>query len=726
MRLLLVWLGTKSGCSIFTSSIKRDKPHAVHEPERFFLSWDIYPFQESVRLANERELFKTANTFLDESFEPRMELAGALHEHMTSQEFEVELTKSDGEQQAHLHIRNATDGKYGRRKKGQFYTPPWVVDYCLEKSLSPDLNRLMKALQQRKDIPNERAPGGDFRIIDPSCGTGNFLLGILRFLNQRGASANELIYAATNSIYGRDLDGKAVSIAIWSVLLFLYKTAHRDDFPLPVESILSKLSKNIRVTDAVLDSFALRCSQESSSQDNNSIEKVSDERISEEQTSGERISSQDFNQREDESGFDLVITNPPYISFGSRNQERILDSTASFLRYFFSASAEYKIRLNSIFQEVALNYAKDGAKICLFIPNSFLTGKGYAKLRKALLKRTRILSFTELREDTMKNAVVGRWCVAVYQKREHALAVASGSLERGQPQPPAVSGIDNQLNYPVELVTFSKQNKMDRYEIQASHLVTNDHSRFRLVFGKLDEDLALKMEQLPMLSSVARGHTGIRARNGQKSILAENRETNQFKKGIRSGGRVKPFSVAWDGTWMKIDPKLLFSGGFDERVVENPKLMVRQTGDRIVAAYDETGLYHLNNVHSFSCQLSTSQSKIDLHLLLALMNSNLWHYLYRMKTREDGRALAQIDIETVETMPLPTCEDSLSMSIANLCKKLCRASSENTSHEEIENVNAEINQLIYAAYKLSHKEVDHVESSLGLRYNSPLLKTGAG
>ena len=177
---------------------------------------------------------------------------------------------------------------------------------------------------------------------------------------------------------------------------------------------------------------------------------------------------------------------------------------------------------------------------------------------------------------------------------------------------------------------------------------------------------------------------------------------------------------------MKIDPKLLFSGGFDERVVENPKLMVRQTGDRIVAAYDETGLYHLNNVHSFSCQLSTSQSKIDLHLLLALMNSNLWHYLYRMKTREDGRALAQIDIETVETMPLPTCEESLSMSIASLCKKLCHASSENTSHEEIENVNAEINRLIYAAYKLSHKEVDHVESSLGLRYNSPLLKTGAG
>lgn len=618
---------------------------------------------------NERELFESANAFLDAAFQPSIELAGALHEHMTSHEFELENTESNGSEKIRLNIRSGIDGKYGRRKKGQFYTPPWVVDYCLEKSLNADLNRLMKALQRRMDISKEPVPVADFTIIDPSCGTGNFLLGILRFLNQRGASANELVSAAINSIYARDLDGKAASIAIWSVLLYLYETTRNSMFSIDVKLILSKLTENIRVTDAVLDSFASRGA----------------------------------------NGFDLVITNPPYISFGSRNQERIPDSTAMFLRRFFPSSAEYKIRLNSIFQEVALNYAKDGGKICLFIPNSFLTGKGYAKLRKALLERTRILSFTELREDTMKNAVVGRWCVAVYQKCE----------QLSEP-------IQSALNYPVELVAFSKQNQQERYEIMASHLVTKDHSRFRLVFGKLDEELALKMEQLPALSTVARGHTGIRARAGQKSILAENRETSDFRKGIRSGGRVKPFFVDWDGTWLKIDPKLLFSGGFDNRIIENPKLMVRQTGDKIVAAYDETGLYHLNNVHSFSCQLATSKTKIDLHLLLALMNSNLWHYLYRLKTREDGRALAQIDIETVETMPIPTCEDALAMSIADLCRKLCRETNQDRPHVEFENVNAEINQLIYAAYNLSHKEIEHVETSLGVRYNSPLLKNGAG
>ena len=662
MRLFLAWLGTKYGCSIFTSRIETDKPHAVPSPERFFLSWDIYPFQESIALRDERALFETAKAFLDEAFEPSIELAGALHEHMTSHEFEVEIPAAGAEGKSRLHIRSGVDSKYGRRKKGQFYTPPWVVNYCLEKSLHPDLNRLMKALQQRKDISEKTASEADFTILDPSCGTGNFLLGILRLLNKNGASANELVFAATNSIYGRDLDGKATSIATWSILLALHETAGGADIKLDAEKILSQLVKNIRVTDAVFESFASK----------------------------------------EENGFDLVITNPPYISFGSRGQERISDTTATFLRHYFQSSAEYKIRLNSIFQEVALNYAKDGGKICLFIPNSFLTGKGYSKLRRALLERTRIISFTELREDTMKNAVVGRWCVAVYQKAHQ------------------------ELNYPVELVSFSKESEPQRYEMMASHLVTKDHSRFRLVFGKLDEELALKMEKLPSLSSVARGHTGIRARTGQKSILADEQQTNEFKRGIRSGGRVKPFSVDWDGTWLKIDPKLLFSGGFDNRVIENPKLMVRQTGDRIVAAYDETGLYHLNNVHSFSCQLATSKTKIDLHFLLALMNSNFWHYLYRLKTREDGRALAQIDIETVETMPIPMCEEALAMSIADLCKRLCQAPNEDRSHVEFENVNAEINELVYAAYNLSNKEIDHVESSLGLRYNSPLLKSSAG
>lgn len=192
---------------------------------------------------------------------------------------------------------------------------------------------------------------------------------------------------------------------------------------------------------------------------------------------------------------------------------------------------------------------------------------------------------------------------------------------------------------------------------------------------------------------------------------------------------ITPFLAGWDGTWLKIDPDLLFGGGFDPLVVENPKILMRQTADKIIAAYDDSGLYHLNNVHSFSCQRSKSQHGIDLHLLLGLMNSTLWHYLYRLKTREDGRALAQIDIETVETMPLPICEARLSEGIAELSRDLSTtrgvSRNEEMSRDNNNEIRTEIDQLVYQAYGLTPREIEHVEHCLGVGYNSPLLRTSA-
>jgi len=726
MRLFLVWMVTKYGCNLSSSSIETGIPDAVPAPERFLQSFDIYPFAQAIELKNYSELADEASAFLDAAFHPSIELAGSLYEHLTSHELELSAEKpkrSDASAPKRknfiAHIRTSVDGKYGRRKKGQFYTPPWVVDYCLENTLGKDLAELMKRLQQPKDI--------SFSILDPACGTGNFLLGIIRNLRSIGATPSQIYTAACETIHGRDVDGRAVAIAIWSVAFSAYHAAGNETPGLDFARLVKCLRTNLRMTDSVFDSFSAKTSSSSisekiaggsagvnSKRDSVGV-KTADKTVFVENAldsfnAKRNGDSAALNNETESDRFDLVITNPPYISYGSRNQEKLLGSTSAFLRHHFPSSAEYKIRLNSIFQEVALNYVADGGKICLFIPNSFLTGKGYARLRANLLNKTRILSLSEFPEDTMKGAVVGRWCAAIYQRDD---AAAGG-----------------ELNYPIELVKFScpvsgaKNASVvkTQYKIKASRLVTKDQSRFRLVFESIDEDLAVRLEALAPLSTVARGHTGIRAREGQKTIVSESKINSLYKRGIKSGGMVSPFIAGWDGTWLKVDPKLLFGGGFDPRVIENPKILMRQTADRIVAAYDDTGLYHLNNVHSFSCQRSGSEHGIDLHLLLGLMNSTLWHYLYRLKTREDGRALAQIDIETVETMPLPICEARLSKRIADLSVLLCQ------NHENVQNAvdqRAEIDQIVYQAYGLSSREIEHIERCLGVGYNSQLLKTGA-
>ena len=153
-------------------------------------------------------------------------------------------------------------------------------------------------------------------------------------------------------------------------------------------------------------------------------------------------------------------------------------------------------------------------------------------------------------------------------------------------------------------------------------------------------------------------------------------------------------------------------------MIKNEKILVRQTGDRLVAALDREGFYHLNNIHSFSDKKlkkelikdqqgnnTTVKVPFALEFFTALMNSNLFLYLYRLKTREAGRALAQIDIETLEAMPVPDLEKIAQKNLAQEIALLLQSDNQNANVPEI-------NRLIYEAYKLSSSNIKHIESVL--------------
>lgn len=671
IRRLICWIATRRGCNKYLENISSESQVGTplsqpefSQVESFFLSAQIYPFNSAAQLKNQSELERLSNDILDKGLArtsrtesaaaktaarnqdnlPAYELIGALHEHIS--QFDLAFA-ADGT----ADILRDKDKQSKRKSKGQFYTPSWTVDYCLEKSLGPLFDKLAPPV-----------------VLDPSCGTGNFLLGFLKHLKKRNFEPSEIAQAAAGSLFGFDNDGRAVCLARIGVMLYLLetggvtdrkeetptvagegKTPSRSDADKDAAKLLNLISSNIKVTDSI-------------------YEPVPD------------------------SGFDLVITNPPYLSFGARNQDRIPDATLSWIKHQFPISSEYKIRYNAVFQELALKLARDGGKVCLFVPDGFLTGKRYGKLRDGILKQARVVSLTEFPDDTIGGAVVGRWCAAIYQKSA------------------------NDIDYEVKLETFVGENQT--YEIPVSSLVTRDLKRFRLVFNEVDEELLSRCDHLAPLCKFLRGHTGIRARAGQKTILAENPEGTTFRRGIRSGRSVRPFNVIWDGTWIRVEKQLLFAGGFDSGIIESPKILMRQTGDRIVAAYDDSCLYHLNNVHSFSTsrvrgktETGFSSFQNDLHLLTALMNSNLWTYLYRLRTREDGRALAQIDIETVEQMPLPDDSTICASGIANALSKLSGCLTRNEIDDSSAwHIKRCIDRLSYEAYQLSASEMAHVEA----------------
>ncbi|MGB4267580.1 MAG: N-6 DNA methylase, partial [Spirochaetota bacterium] len=93
---------------------------------------------------------------------------------------------------------------HDKKKKGQFFTPPAIVQYMVEHVL------------QHHDNPLT------VKILDPACGSGQFLIYAYQYLitlyKQLGISQEEAAYIIChNNLFGYDIDPVACMIAQWNI-----------------------------------------------------------------------------------------------------------------------------------------------------------------------------------------------------------------------------------------------------------------------------------------------------------------------------------------------------------------------------------------------------------------------------------------------------------------------------------------------------------------------------
>ena len=104
-----------------------------------------------------------------------------------------------------------------RKKYALLQTPEFVEEFILDRTLDPALDEF--------GLNTESDPDGRFRIINPACGSGHFLLGAFpRILNrwqkqEPGTNVRELVQRTLNSIHGVDINPFAIAIARFRLLL---------------------------------------------------------------------------------------------------------------------------------------------------------------------------------------------------------------------------------------------------------------------------------------------------------------------------------------------------------------------------------------------------------------------------------------------------------------------------------------------------------------------------
>ncbi|TAD95865.1 MAG: hypothetical protein EAZ97_14900, partial [Bacteroidetes bacterium] len=247
-----------------------------------------------------------------------------------------------------------------RKQEGIFYSPNVLTEYIV--------NQVFKEYFYKKENIFEALQ--KVKILDPSCGTGAFLLQSFDYLsnfyqNHFPNIQNPKKWIVENNLYGVDIDENAVKIC-------QNRLFEKSNFP----------CLNIKIGNSLIDDKTVDA-------------KAFDWQKEFPKTVG---------------GFDLIVGNPPYVS-----TKMIADQ---WKKYF---SANYQVAkdqfdLYALFIEKAIFLLKEGGNHCFIVPDSLLGRSNFKEIRKKLLHETNLKKIFHL-NNVFEEAVVSS-CVYFCQKTE--------------------------------------------------------------------------------------------------------------------------------------------------------------------------------------------------------------------------------------------------------------------------------------------------------------------
>ncbi|MDE2749992.1 MAG: N-6 DNA methylase [Chloroflexota bacterium] len=597
-----------------------------------------------------------------------------------------------------------------RKAGGVYYTPAYIVDYIVENTVGELL---------KEKTPDEAAK---LRILDPACGSGSFLVGAYQclldwhlkyyqehpnqFRNRRRETADGMILTTAekrrilqDNIYGVDLDQNAVEVSKLSLLLKMLENEDGSDATglqtvmfSAGERILPDLSDNIKWGNSLIGSDYFRGTQAGLFDDEEAMLKVK---------AFDWESEAGFGAIMAAGGFDAVIGNPPYgAALSTIENDYLLENYQL---------QNYQLDSYLLFLEKSQTLAANAGLIGVIVPNTWLLNLMTPDIRRFLIDNISIKNIVHYMTPVFRDATVDTQ-VNIFMNRKPA--------DNHEVEISIITKSGNYIEHKVPQTFWkNRQGQPINIFLRAEYLpIVEKAGQFR----NLDTIFKTTQGTKPFQTGKGKPKQTRQIVN-DKPFVATVAKDSSFRPLLR-GSLIQRYQNKWEenyyisfGDWLA-EPR--YSANYDAP----SKIVIRQTGDSLVATLDEEQFIVRDNLYTI---VQRENVTLSLKYLLGLLNSRFLCWFYqRVINHEVGEALAQVKRGHIAQLPISEIDFDNPADVAmhdkmvelvdemlKLHKQLPALTGEGRRITEalIGTVDSEIDALVYELYGLSEDEVAIVE-----------------
>ena len=663
-----------------------------------------------------------------------------------------------------------------RNSNGAYYTPRPVVTFMCREAIKGYLSGRnipgldddqIENLVDNRDhdaITPDHAPKiydavKNMKAVDPACGSGAFLLGMIqeilalndslfRATNTSDSLYNQKLGIISNNIYGTDKDGLAVSTAMLRLWLSLAVDYEGDGPPSPLPNLEMKLVVGDAIAghspknDAVQNDLGKDLIAKSNLQQyivgyttaygpkkDEFKKQVEDEKERLRKSIGNLTAPGAVEWRIDfadvilNGGFDVVIANPPYVQL-QRNSGELANLYQNVGYTTFARTGD----IYQLFYERGFQLIKsEGGLLAYVTSNSWLKAEYGKTTRRYFAERHTPLYLLELGKDVFESAIVDS-CVLIARAGRHDATAKAIDLDKATtPDFPPEDSMWGELRpdgeKPWSILTPAERTVMGKMLAAGTPLKDWDIAMYRGVTTGLNHAFVLddaarqelidadaKSEEL--IKPVLRGKD-IQRYQANWAGLYLIASFPALQMDIDDYPAVKKYLLTFGKERLEQNGKALEGGSKARKKTQNKwfetqdatayhrefakeKLFWMDLTEQGRFAYDAGGTFCMNTVF-----LMTGPA---IKYFCAVLNSRLITWFMGNTALNSGMGVTRWIGHTVEQIPVPQISAARQRPFIRLVDRVLAAKAAEPAAETSDD-EAEIDRLVYELYGLTEKEV---------------------